>query len=226
MKRRRAVVVVLGCAAAAVILAAALEWKEFAAAWYIRKLDSADPEARAHAATRLGELGSVRAVPGLLRLIEEAKVEAVRETVWVDQDGLYNIDGLIVLYVWGTDDSLLRSAWDVDDIDRFARSIAADIEPRMERARVNYGENFVTMHWNASKASHARIREALAGLLEVKQVMVSRSPDLLAVRNALQRIGPPALPCLEACMEDPSETIRERAIALLAISDIEWKNKS
>jgi HEAT repeat protein len=58
------------CAGAIVILVAGLAARErLEEAWHLRQLDSADLAGRLRAATRLGELRSARAIPGLIDLL-------------------------------------------------------------------------------------------------------------------------------------------------------------
>jgi HEAT repeat protein len=216
---RRGVVAVLGCAAAAVVLGAALEWKEFAAAWYIRDLGSDDPGVRTQAATRLGELGSVRAVPGLLQILDDVSPPGYGG-IGVPT-GKYRVDSI---HPRGVDPlqpgSALKAGWWREDAIRFICTVTAEPHPVLEPSRFSFDGEFMTV--DAPLSVQIRIRDALRALQDIERKFRTGTPDGTAARIALIRIGEKALPFLVERLQDCRYGMWRRAIAFLAISEIEW----
>ena len=87
VRRGKRIALITGAVAVLALVGAVVaSWGRLREEWYIRQLSSPDQATRHHAANMLGAMGSVRAVPALIRLIKQEPGYGVSRP-WPNEEG-------------------------------------------------------------------------------------------------------------------------------------------
>ncbi len=237
MSARKGKAVVLGTAAAALAVLGAtalILWPLAVEAWWLRELASADASVKIHAAQRLGEIRSRKAVPGLMKTAEEGlrkmapRLDARTAAFNGPRDHAKSVEVVALQALARIGEpavtALLESfgSWSLEswwgfvlampDLGEDARSFVPVLEAilRSDRSLPTHRafQVLVSLQTNVEE----EVRFLLAGLREEDDSIASFAA------TCLQNLGPkgrPAVPLVIGAAKDSSRRVRAAAIGAL-----------